>query len=421
LAATVLGCLLKSFAREGQANCHHPKRLRGGCDETNPADEVDRSVASTYTRPAGRGKASHRRNGFRICITTTDDNHNEEISSMQTRHRILFGLATAMLATTVMACSLQTSEAEAKNNDNPATTEKASPPDRITSKVDVQQGKLLNHSESKTVSLAAGRILQHVSEARSALKAKKPEEASEDIDKGLTLVRIIDSVLPQHKVHTQIKSGDIVYEDDDQVTPNLIAIYDELAEVDIVGPVVSAKKEQEAKQEAKQEQAKAGQAEQEKAGPPSARPIVEADAMTHTAVKLNLPLAKRMLTMAKQQIQDKKPDDADAALLAIQAHGVIFEFVEVDLPLETAADNLKLAEQELDQGRHEEAKAALAAATDALKEYEALAGESRSKEVRELHQEIDKVAQTLTKDTEKEGMKKEISTWWDRVRAWFKK
>ena len=111
-------------------------------------------------------------------------------------------------------------------------------------------------------------------------------------------------------------------------------------------------------------------------------------------------------------------------LLLFQSEGVLFEYVEIDLPLEEAADNLKLAEIELKEGRQDEAKAALHVAIDELKRYEILVGEKRGTEVKALHQEIDKLTAELGKvdlsDADRQKHVSKISEWWQRATKWFK-
>ncbi|MGA2498641.1 MAG: hypothetical protein ABSH20_12920 [Tepidisphaeraceae bacterium] len=77
---------------------------------------------------------------------------------------------------------------------------------------------------------------------------------------------------------------------------------------------------------------------------------------------------------------------------------MIFEFSTVAQPLVRAMDNLRLAESELKANHPDQAKAALAGASDALKSYEKLAGASRSKEVATLNTEIEDLAKDMAKN-----------------------
>ena len=151
--------------------------------------------------------------------------------------------------------------------------------------------------------------------------------------------------------------------------------------------------------------------------------VTHAD-LDYSAVKLDTGLAKRMFDLAKKDLAEGKTAEADAAMLAIQVQGVIFEYDEVELPLEEAADNLKLAEIEMKEGRHQEAKAALNVAVDELKKYEKKAGEGRAADVKALHDEITKLTSELDKgkpsETDQKKHASTISGWWHRATSWLR-
>ncbi len=142
-----------------------------------------------------------------------------------------------------------------------------------------------------------------------------------------------------------------------------------------------------------------------------------------SSMKLNVALAADALALAKEELDSDKTDAADAALAVLQSEGVIFEFDEVELPLLEAADNLKLAELQIGEGNVAAARATLKVASDDLKRYEQITGESRAKDVRELHHKIDKLIDAM-EDREHSGeLKKagqEIESYWRHVVKWFK-
>lgn len=288
---------------------------------------------------------------------------------------------------------------------------------RITSTVEVKQISALSDHDAHEISFAAGRILKHVAQARSELHHKKVDGAKTHVDQGLKLITIIEGLLPRQVVRTEIKSGDHVYLDEDQVVPEYATIFSELEQIDIVSPVVQAKREHTRKRGPHAEHAPAAQSE------PAY--VVSHEELIYSAIKLNLTLCARKLNEAKQGLQDGKAQLADEALLAIQTNGVLFVLEEVDLPLREAADNLKLAEREMKQGHQEHAKAALHVASDQLKLYEKKAGENRSADVKALHAEIDKLTAELGKatvtDSESQKHASTISDWWQRATKWFKK
>ena len=199
----------------------------------------------------------------------------------------------------------------------------------------MQQGANLNEEEATEVSFAAGRILSMLRKC-SAISDKKNDEAAKHVDQGLKLVAIIDSVMPHHKVKTEIQAGNLAYNDEDEIVPNYVTVFEELERRDIVSPVVQAKREA---------QQRSGQpahgVEKSAKGAHLPLAVTHAD-IEYTALKLDVALAKRALNAAKKSLADRKPEQADNALLALQSEGVLFEYEEIDLPLAEAADNLKL-------------------------------------------------------------------------------
>jgi hypothetical protein len=218
-------------------------------------------------------------------------------------------------------------------------------------------------------------------------------------------------------VKTEIKSGDLVYSDEDDVAPRYLVIFDELERRDIISPIVQAKKEAEP----------APLPDQAKSATPKDTPtqvaVSYAD-LVYSSARLDIELARRALNHAKRSLEADKLEQADKALLALQSQGVLFEYDEVELPLAEVADNLKLAETELKEGRHDDAKAALHVAMDELKRYEKMVGDKRGAEVKSLHQEIDKLAVELGKgnvsEADRQKVAAKISEWWQTATKWMK-
>jgi hypothetical protein len=275
----------------------------------------------------------------------------------------------------------------------------------ITSKVDVTPPTTqLSSDEWRAVSLSAGRILMHASQALDALADKRNDEAAANIDKGLTLVKILEGILPPTIVKTEIAGAGQTYQDQDSVKLTFVPIYREYDQVDVITPVIAQKQ-----QAATTPPAKSGTA-----------PQFTYTGLDYTGIKLNLPLAKRDLLLAQDFVKQGNVMAATAALQDILVTGVIFEFSTMREPLVRAMDNLRLAESELKNKHPEQAKAALVGAQDALKNYGKLAGDSRSKEVAELNKEVDEVAKKLSAEKE-ESFSTKISHWWDKILNWYNK
>ena len=275
---------------------------------------------------------------------------------------------------------------------------------RITSTITAEPSAELTPEESQAVSVAAGRILRHVNEARMAIEEKNTKAALEDVAQGLKLVKIIQNALPPIKVKADIQSGNIKYQSEEQFQQPLIPIFQELDQVDVIGPTARAKKE---------------------ANHTAATKSTGSSAITYsgeefTSLNLDLPFAQRNLERSQKALKEKKLDAADSALEAIQTRGVLFDLIEDYLPLREAAENFKLAEFEVKQGQFKEAKAALKTASNALSSYEKTAREPRSKEVKALKQEIDDLSGKIDQQQDQEGVRKKIANWWQRVTHWLK-
>ena len=274
--------------------------------------------------------------------------------------------------------------------------------DTISSKVDVTRpSQHFTGDESRALSLSASRILKHVDQALDALADKKNDAATANIEKGLTLVRLVDGILQPTVVKTEIKGAGVTYEDEDSVKPPFVSIFREYDQVDIFSTVTAQKQ-------------KGGILP----GKSVTGPEITYTELDSATVKLNLRLAKRDLLQAQDDVKKGDAKMAAADLEDIQASGVIFEFSRTSEPLVRAMDNLRLAESEMKHQHADLAKVALSGAVDALKGYEKVSGDTRSKEVAALHKEVDAVAQDLA-GQKPETFTQKISDWWSKCLSWF--
>lgn len=327
----------------------------------------------------------------------------------------VFGVVSSTLLFTGVCLSADQPAKKSSGSKEPKPTASKTPDEtsRIASKIHVEPVAKLTDREAKEVALCGSRIIKHVVQARDALQRQDQAAATTHLQQVSKLLAIIDSVLPRYKVTTEIKSGEHVYHDEDEFTTQYITLFEELERRDILTPVAQAKRA------AEQKTADRGKADEE--GPMA---VTHAD-VEMSAVRLNLALTHRMLAVAEKLVDEKKFQQADLQLMMLLARGVVFIYDEIDLPLEEAADNLKLAELELKDGRRNEAKAALHVAIDQLKAYEKKVGENRGKEIQALHQEIEKLMKELGEGEATEESNKEhaatVEDWWHQVTMWFRK
>ncbi len=280
---------------------------------------------------------------------------------------------------------------------------------RIIAETDIKPVATLSAQESQAMSLAAGRILLHTDDARIAIAVEDKDTALSEIEQGLTLVKLIETTIPKYKVTTTIRTGDTTYTDEEEVSKRFVQVFNEQYIQDVIAPVVQAKADS-----------------LKHPGPEGGDVPAIADyaIWSQSTMKLNIALAGDALTLAKEELQKGHFDNADVALALLQTEGVVFEYSAVELPLTEAADDLKLAQLEVSEGKTDQAQATLKRAYDNLKKYEAISGESRAKEVRQLNKEINKLSQSLARGDHSESALekagKEISSYWDRVVNWFK-
>ena len=297
--------------------------------------------------------------------------------------------------------------------------EKTDKPLRIVSKIDVEPVAHLSDVEMREVSFASGRILKHVAQARDAIAENHKQDAVRHVEQALKLMKIVDGLLPHYKVKTQITSGDVCYVDEDDVTPRYVTLFEDIDRRDVISPVIRAKHEAGLKVDPR-----TAPKDQDGALAPVPLVVTRAD-VTYTLVRLDVDLARRTLGLASKELGDERVKQADSALHSLQAGGVLLELEEIDLPLKQTADNLKLAEIEMKDGRHDESRAALQEAIDDLKDYEEQVGEKRGEEVKALHEEITKLTAELEKDkpspAETQKLATTISRWRESVSKWFTK
>jgi hypothetical protein len=273
---------------------------------------------------------------------------------------------------------------------------------RITATSRAERSHELTPAERRATSLAAGRILRHAYLARQAVTEEDGKKVAQEVDQGLKLVQIIESVQPKYTVTAEIKAGKLSYSADEVVAPPLVPIYDEIGEVELIGPLAAAKKEQQSGDDSTE--------------------VVEDVSVEHTSLLLNLAFAKAGLTQAKKALAEGDWKHTDQALALVQ-RSAVFEVDALDAPLATARENLYLAHSRVQGGDLEGARTALDAASEALENYAKIAGEERSAEVEKLRGEIEKLSTEIAGgkqgDSATEQVEERILSWWDRVVQWW--
>jgi hypothetical protein len=299
----------------------------------------------------------------------------------------------------------------------------------ITADVQVSPQGQLSEAERRTLSLAAGRLLKHVHQARQAINQQQTQQAIGHIDKGLTLVQIIENAVPTYQVTARIQSGNTVYEEKEQVKQLMVPTYAELEKVTLMAPLMAAK--QEAAQNGgaahgsmagKQSQQSSSEQSSQQPSRSPMTPVVAGVELHHTHIMFDVSAAKEHLQAAKQALNNEKYKAADGALAAVQ-RGVNFAYVEVELPLLRARENLMLAKSQIQAGQGQDARMTLEAAAQALEQYAQRADKARASQVQNLQKEIQNYAQQLPQQAQQgqqtqqknQQAVEQINEWWDRI------
>lgn len=296
---------------------------------------------------------------------------------------------------------------------------------RITADVQVTPQRQLDQEERRALSLAAGRLLKHVHQARQAVEQQQKQEAIRHIDLGLTLVRIIEEAVPTYQVTARIQAGHTTYQAQEQVKQLTVPIYAELEKVTLMAPLMAAKQEAARNGGAAHPSRSGAQAQPSPAEQPSQSsrtamtPVVAGVEAHSTQIMLDVSAAEQHLQAAKRALNNDKYEAADGALAAVQ-RGVSFAFVEVDLPLLRARENLMLAKTHAQAGQVQDARMTLQAAAQALETYAQRADKSRAPQAQSLQQEIEDYAQQLPQQGQPTRRKiqqtvEQIDEWWDRI------
>lgn len=265
---------------------------------------------------------------------------------------------------------------------------------RYTTTVDSKTEGDLKPEDLRQVSVWGSRILLHVDHANRDLGEGQPEKAKAELEDALSLARMVHELLPVTVVSTTVKDskGAQVYRHEDRVQPDRIPIFRGMVAVEVVQPIIDAKRQEAA-----------------------LRGVQLADTeIVHTSVLLDLDFVERRIRRALAQLG--QPKDALAALQEAQAKGVIFTAHKEDNPLVEAQSALRLAEQQVRDGKFDGANANLQLARVQLETYRTLVGDSAGQSVTQLNQEISALQQKIREP----GAADTIRGFWNRVTGWFR-
>ena len=261
--------------------------------------------------------------------------------------------------------------------------------------VESQSEGELSAEDLHQASLLSSQLLMHLDAASRHCIDGKGEEARPEIEKAQSLAGIVRKFLPATTVTTIVKDaqGKEAYRDVQKVQDDQIPIFAGSIAVEVVEPLVEAKKDQAALKGLK---------------------LAEADVI-HTAMLADLGYIERKLARAAQLLN--KPEDAAAQLALAQNVGIRFTAHKEDSPLVDVQHALRLAERMVQEKKYDGAKVNLQAAKLRLEAYRGLVGADEAKPAADLEKEIEKVSGEI----EKPGVSDRIRGMWDKATSWFKR
>lgn len=251
----------------------------------------------------------------------------------------------------------------------------------------------LSAEDLNQASLLTSQFLTHIDKAEQQLADDRTDAAQTEIEKAQALVKVVRALLPTTIVTTTVRDaqGREVYRDEQRVQEDQIPIYSGAVAMEVVEPVIEAKKDEAA-----------------------LKGIKLADAeLVRTAVLVDLNFAERKLKRALELIA--KPQEAAAELALIQSGGVHFYAHKEDSPLVDVQHALRLAERMVREKKYEVAKDNLQTAKLQLEAYRALVDTGSGQPAADLERDIQK----LSAEVQTPGAADKIRGMWDQVTGWF--
>lgn len=304
----------------------------------------------------------------------------------------IFGLGGAAL----VADPSDEPKVQAVAGDTVATTNETGSGQPYRTTVERVPGGELSAEDFRQVSLLASRIVMHLNEGARQMGQDRPDEARAEVEKGISLVRVIREILPTTVVTTVVRntSGKEVYRNVDRVQDDRIPLHEGTIAMQVIEPIADAKQENLA-----------------------TRGVRLADAqLIRTSVLLELDYVESKLQRALKLLGEDQ-QRALAELVLAQTRGVTFSVNEEDDPLVEAQSALQLAERMVEQGRYEAAKANLSLASARLDLYATLVPKERTGRIAELQEDMTR----LIGDIRQDGSAEKIRSFWDRVASWFRR
>jgi hypothetical protein len=253
----------------------------------------------------------------------------------------------------------------------------------------------LSAEDLHQASLLTSQLLGHVNKATHLLADNQSSGARSEIERAESLLKVVRGLLPTTVVTTTVRDaqGKEIYHNVERVQDDQIPIFEGQVALEVVEPIVEAKRDEAALRGLK---------------------LAEADVI-RTSVLVALGFVERKLKRAMELVA--KPKEASEELAQVQIQGVRFYTRKEDSPLVDVQHALRLAERMVREKKYEGAKVNLQTAKLQLEAYRALVGDTAGQSAESLEKEIQK----LSGELQTPGAAEKIGGMWNRVASWFRR
>ena len=307
------------------------------------------------------------------------------------KHRSMIRFVTALAAVVLTSAGVRSQAAETGS----VSTNTYGSGKQFKTTVERQSQGELTAEDLHQASLLTSQLLLHLNEAAQQLADSRSDSARPKIEQAESLAKVVRGLLPATIVTTTVQDshGKEVYRDVQRVQEDQIPIYERAIALEIVEPIIEAKKDEAALKGVR---------------------LADAD-LIHTSVVVDLAYVERKLKRAAELME--KPKDAAAELVLAQTQAIRFVAHKEDSPLVQIQSALRLAERMVREKKYEGAKANLQLAKLQLEAYRTLVDDAAGNSVAEMEKEIQK----LSGDLQSPGAAEKISGMWDKATSWFKR
>jgi hypothetical protein len=270
------------------------------------------------------------------------------------------------------------------------------------------KGYKLTEEDGRQLSLLAAQVFQHIDAARDSLDADDTKTAQKEVNKAREAIKAIRTMLPTTMVRMRTvgPDGKAIYEDEREVQPSRIPLYEAILHAQTLAPILAARRHA-----------------KELAG----MTVVESETVA-TEVIADLDPIEGQLVRAAKALEKDKPDDASKALAMALVRGLDVRFNKEDSELASARDAIWMAKRSLEENNSTQALVNLAVAKQRLQAYRLLLSQDQRQEVDQMLREVEQLEGQLRQEGtrtvgggERATQSSTVGHWWDRINRWFRR